>query len=218
MARMAGELFKNRWILLCTLAGLTTTLVGCRPAALLYYLLLAPEPKIPAEFDSLKGSKTVLLVHASTNAQLAHPTIETELQRLIAKRLLENVEKIQIADPTEVANWCAEHEGYSLEQLGKAFDADYVVQVELHRFAIEDPSSPELYQGHATATIQVADVEKGGEIVYDAYVESTFPASRAVPSSEISALRFRDLYVKRVADEIARHFHAYRREDTFSLH
>lgn len=209
----------TRRLLFAVLAASTFAgAVGCRPAALLYYLLLAPEPKIPAEFGDLKDSKTVLLLHASATAQYAHPTIETDLQRLVVRQLLDNVEGIQVADPREVATWCTEHEGFTLEQLGKAFDAKYVIQVEVHNFAIEEPNSPQLYRGHAAATIQVADVQKGGEIVYEAYVESVFPTSRAVPASEISAARFRDIYVKRVASEIARHFHPYRPEDTFTLH
>ena len=203
-------------MLMLTLAAMVC-LTGCRPAALLYYLLLAPEPKIAAEFDKLKDKKVVVHVYATAAARYAYANIEADLRRYVVRELLENVEDIQIADPDEVVRWCMENEGFSLEELGKQFDADYVVYVELQRFAISDPASPQLYRGKAAATIQVADVHQGGDIVWETYVESLYPASRSVPASEISGPKFRQVYVRRLAREIARHFFPYRPEEKFTL-
>ncbi len=205
----------------CIQAGMvavaTVMLLGCRPAALLYYLLLAPEPKIAAEFDKLEGKKVVVLIYATASARYAYPNIEADLRRYVVRELLDNVEDIEIADPDQVMQWCAENEGFSLAEVGKEFDADYVVYVEIQQFATSDPSSPQLYRGRAAATIQVADVHEDGDIVWETYVESAYPASRSVPAGEISEAKFRKIYVKRLAREIARHFFPYRPEETFTI-
>ncbi len=195
----------------------TLLIAGCRPAALLYYLLLAPEPKIAAEFDKLEGKKVVVLVYATAAARYAYPSIEADLRRHIVRELLNNVEDIEIADPDEVVAWCSRNEGFSLAEVGKEFAADYVVYVEIQQFAISDPASPQLYRGRAAATIQVADVHDDGDIVWETYLESAYPASRSVPASEISGTKFRNIYVKRLAREIARHFFPYRPEETFTI-
>jgi ABC-type uncharacterized transport system auxiliary subunit len=202
---------------LCLLAS-TLLLCGCRPAALLYFLMLAPEPQIPAKFDKLKGKTVVVLTYASANARYAHATLDTEVRQAVIRELLENVKKIRIADPDQVARWCAEHEGYSLKEVGHEFAADYVIYIEIQKFSLQEHHSPQLYRGSAAVMIQVADVHQNGQVVWETYLESVFPTSRAVPASEMSLQAFTAMYVKRLSREIARHFFPYRYDETFTLY
>ena len=211
----ANYFFRSVLILGLGLAALINT--GCNPFTALYFLFLLPPPKLPAAYDGLEQKTVVVLAHVGRGAQFDYAGLENDLVKGVVRELRENVKHIKIADPGAVRQWKDEHSDYELSDVGREFKADRVVYLEIERFTLFEQQTSQLYRGSAKIRIQVAEMDKNGEIEFDTHLEPLFPGSRPIPAPEMSQDKFRSLYVKFLTRQIAHHFFEYRPDEDFSV-
>ena len=190
---------------------------GCNPLTAIYFLFLLPPPKVEAAYDGLARQKVVVLAHVGRGAQFVYPGLENDLVKSVARELRENVKGIKLVDLAEVRQWKDEHSDYELTDVGKAFGAKRVVYLEVESFRLFELQSSTLYRGNANIRVQVADMDKDGEIVYDSPLETQFPGSRPIPSSDMSQDKFRSLFVKYLCRQLAHQFFQYRPDEDFQV-
>lgn len=190
---------------------------GCNPLSVFYFLFLLPPPKVEAAYNGLEKHKVVVIVHVGRGVQFDYMGLDNDLAKGVVRELRENVKGIKLADPAEVRQWRDEHSDYELKDVGHEFKAARVVYLEVERFTLYEQQSSQLYRGAAHIRIQVADMDKDGEIVFDQHLEPQFPGSRPIPASEMSTDKFRALFVKFLTRQIAHHFFEYRPDEDFSV-
>lgn len=190
---------------------------GCNPFTALYFLFLLPPPKIEAAYDGLAHHKVVVLAHVSRGAQFVYPGLENDLVKGVARELRENVKGIKLVDIAEVRQWKDEHSEYELTDVGREFHAKRVLYLEVESFTLHEHQSSTLYRGTANVRVQVADMEKDGDILFDTHVEQPFPGSRPIPASDMSQDKFRGLFLKFLARQIAHQFFEYRPDEDFTV-
>lgn len=190
---------------------------GCNPLTALYFLFLLPPPKVPAAFDGLKKQTVVVTAHASHTARYVVPSIDQDMLKQVIPDLTENVSKIRIADPREVKDWIEDHPDYDSVELGREFEATRVVNIEVEEYDIYEQQSTNLYRGTAKVHLQVIDVEKEGEVLWDDYVEVVFPGSRPVPVEDVSRELFVIRFNKHLCRKIATKFFSYRPDEDFTV-
>lgn len=201
--------------------GLVTLGAGCDPRALLYFLQPF-EPTIQPPCASLKGKKVVVLAHAAAG-QGATEGIDRELALELGKALKKSVKKIEVVPPEKVNLWVEAHPGYTdPSEAARAFDADAVVFLEIEKFSIENPSSPDLFQGESKIHVKVFELalptdEKGNPIegqpretlvIHDEYVDTQFPRVQgSIPqSAQVNRNAFRNRFFDVVVAEVSWNF------------
>jgi hypothetical protein len=212
-----------------TLAAVLT--IGCNPITL-PFLIFRPEPKAPAEYplrpkegdlsDKDKELKVLLLCHHNTGVAYEFAGSDRELASMLAKRLsalaTEAEDKITVIPPAQVdkfkmsnPNWRYLH----ATAIGKQLEADYVLQVHVGNVNVYQPNSAkQIYEGRAEVAVDVYAVPDGVAEPKHRYVlPYTYPKTGMIASSDVPPSRFKQLFLERLALELARKHVEYKEGD-----
>ncbi len=212
-------------------AGLLA-LAGCDPRTLLYFLQ-PNEPMIPPPegAPSLKDKRVVILTHSSSGAQADFMSLDRDLAREFGHRLKKKLEKkIDIVPQNKVWDWVEGHPNWTNPaELARAFEADFVIFLEIEKFQTKDPGDLNVLHGTARTHIQaiemaypkntkgkaLTDKPKEEETVYDEYADCEFPKRGPIPTDgTISSGAFKKTFLKVVATEATWHFVEHSPEDS----
>jgi hypothetical protein len=204
-------------------------LAGCDPRPL-FYFLQPFEPTIkPPYKGSLKEKRVVVLTHAVAGTQNDFLALDRDLAREFGSILRTNVKKIDLVNQDKVWDWVQGHPNWTdPAEVGKAFEADFVIFLEIESFQVQDPHSPGLLEGSAKTHIQAVEIDhpknskgkpildqpKEAKVVYDDYRDTTFPIRGPIPvESGVSRGAFKTRFLQVVATEISWHFIEHSPED-----
>lgn len=161
----------------------------------------------PAEFEGLKKKKVVVVVRPANELGFANTTIARDLSAALSRMLAEKVRKIDVVKAGEVEHWADENSWEDPREVGKALGAQMVVSVDLEHFSLYKGQT--LFQGSADYTVEVFDLEQGGDPVFTkSPPRSLYPPNSAVMTSDKREPEFRQEYLMVLADEIGRLFYA----------
>jgi hypothetical protein len=169
-----------------------------------------------------KEAKVVIAAHHANlelRPELAemHQLVATRLGQHLEQRFKENKDKVKIVAPTLVRSYQSKQTGYvSPEEIGKHFQADYVVALELDGLSLfEKGSRGQLYRGNAEIQVKVVDVTKpvGEGEKYDKSMRWDY--QRHVDANEMSLGQFRARFVERVAKDLSQLFAAHPPRERF---
>jgi hypothetical protein len=202
-------------------AGSIVLASGCDPRSLVYFLQPF-EPTIAAACPTLKGKKVVVLAHAAAG-QGEYQSLDHELAESISRIIKEKIKKVDVVPAEKVALWVDAHPGYTdPSEAARAFDADVAIFLEIEKFQIESPNSPDLFQGVAKVHVKVYELaeptdDKGKPIegkprevivIHDEYVDSLFPrVQESIPvSASVNRNAFRKKFFDVIVSEVSWHF------------
>lgn len=184
-------------------------LSGCSQFMILSYLLHGP-PTIEPDFDSetklslSKPDTTVAIVgYAPTEVQWKFPQIDDQVSTAVAYRLGQN--HIKMIDPAYVRSWTDQHPDWEQpSEIGKAFKADYVIEVEIAAYSLYEGTSTTLYRGRTEANVHVVKMEEDGtgERIYSKALNFEFPTQVPRSSYEQSLQDFQKEYLSRLSERI----------------
>jgi hypothetical protein len=190
--------------------------VGCNPFNLAYFLTGGPESKVDPDFRlaTKEHEVTVLILAYSTaDVQTDQVGVDRQLGTMVARQLQDrcqvNKEKVRIVPIHQVEKFKADHPGWKsmgAVEMGKHFDADFVIDLELVRLGLyEAGSHRSLYRGSSKIDVAVLDVRKplDGPVLKKS-ISVEYPKSRGpIPvADDNNTDKFRDLFVNRIATEI----------------
>jgi len=191
------------WLLIVSVVGMG----GCNLLAHVAYM--SGGTMVPAQFKGLEGSR-VAVVCVSDDSSYGSGTESERVARGIAKILAERVPEIDVVRWSEIADWI-DRKGWDeidYREVGRGVKADRVVAVDLAGFRVREGAS--LYKGRADLMITVFDMTAGGKEVFrQEIVEFEFPPNGPYHTAEISETKFSKLFLKVLAEEVAKHFHEY---------
>ena len=212
---------RGRAAVACWLALALFSLAGCDPRQMAYFLQPF-EPQIPAPGPDLKEKRVVVIAKAVPGALYDQPTLDRELAGELATILKTNVKKIDVVPVDKVYAWDQDHPTWTdPADLAEAFGADVVIDLEVHSYQIQDPSSPGLFEGKSNVHVRVVEraiptdnkgkALKGqpleSKVVYETDRETAFPLRGPMPASaEVSRTSFQNKFLKLVANELSWNF------------
>jgi hypothetical protein len=211
-----------KWTLL--LLGVLWVSFGCGPVTLFYFLSpfsddrIAPKCKLAA---SKEVTVCILTSFATLETRPESLRADDELAELFAqqlrKRCEENREKIKVVPPAKVRDYKrhADFATRSTHDIGKHFQADYVISLEISNLTIyEKGSSRSLFRGAADVNVQVVDVNKpaGEGTIFSELHHRDYPTNGPRDASELSPAQFRNMFLSAVAADLCRMFTAYPKE------
>jgi len=211
---------RSAWASILTIVAYCFLLNGCAPIVMLGYLIGGP-PKIDPDFDKKtkisldeKERKVLVMCYAPKEVKWDFDSVDRELNVYVTHRLNQN--KIKVMDPDAVNAWIDNHADWDKpEEIGRDFEVDFVIFIEISKFGLYEQGSSNLFRGNAEVLLSVYEMEKNGEgnEIYSKEVISKFPILQPVLTSEKSVYDFKQEYLSRLSDEIGRHFYAYEAGD-----
>ncbi len=211
----SSRLLAKSLFLLCT--GCTSLLLtGCNYFVLLGYLIGGP-PSIEPDFDSMtkksftdKDVTVAVVCFAPTELKWDFDEIDHELAKHVTYRLHEH--QIKVINPDQIRAWIDKNpEWDKVEEIGDAFDATYVVYIDLHKYSLYEENSANLYRGRAEGSVSVFEMDEDGhgEKLYSKEIISRFPLAAPRSTSEVSYPTFKKSYLSFLSDEVGRLFYEY---------
>ncbi|NLF32173.1 MAG: hypothetical protein GX591_14960 [Planctomycetes bacterium] len=138
---------------------MATLLTGCNILAYPLYVLAPRRSKtIPAEFDGLAGKAVAIVIYHDMDTLYEYPGTREELGMLIAKALSDNIEGVQIVDPRHIIryqNGNLHWDTQPMTEIGRTFEADYVLYVSLTEFTTHERGSINLPVGRVSAAVSL---------------------------------------------------------------
>jgi len=184
-------------------------LSGCAQFVLLGYLIGGP-PSIEPSFDAETGTcltgkekRVAVVCYAPTELKFEYPKIDAEIASALSYRLSEH--RINVIQPDYVRAWMDEHPDWERpEEIGEAYGATHVVNIELTDFSLYEENSHTLYRGRAEVYVSVIEMAEGGtgEEIYSTEINSLFPILAPRSTEEISFLAFKREYLSRLSEEL----------------
>jgi len=191
-------------------------LTGCNYIIFLSYIIGGP-PSIAPDFDEMtnksmtdKDIRVAIVCDAPTEVRFDFDEIHREVAKYLTFKLHEH--QITVINPDRVRAWLDENPEWDrAEEIGEAFETDYVVYIDLHKFSLFEENSANLYRGRAEALVSVfeMDEEGNGEKIYDKEMISKFPLHAARSTSEVSYEQFKRQYLSRFGEELGRLFYEH---------
>jgi hypothetical protein len=104
--------------------------------------------RVPAEYDKLHGKRVAVAVWADQETLFDYPYVRMELGLHIADRLMSNLKDAKLADNRKIEDYMQRNLANAVDPIdvGKEFESEMVVYVELLDFQIRDPDSPDFPQ------------------------------------------------------------------------
>lgn len=198
-------------------AGLALLASACN---LLTPLIFIGEHKktITAEFDKLPGSRVAVVVWTEPATLFDYPYARFELASYVADKLVAELggtpAGIEVVDPRDIEDYLQRHYGHQIdpEAIGRQFDTQYVIYLEILEFQIRDPRQPQLLQGRISASVTVYDVEADPDQIRHfelTPVRSLYPEFSPVVRSATNSVLVREASYRKFAELVARKFHEY---------
>lgn len=193
--------------------------VGCNPLTGAFFMLFGVDDKTPAEFriagDGKKTSHVLVLTSIIQESRSELLGIERQLTVAINRQLENdckaNKEKIKLIPAHKVEEFKNNNPSWrtmTATEIGRQFDVDYVVDVEVAALTLyEKDSRKRLFRGRGAITLSVIDVTKSADEgpVYTRRLSSEYPRARGpIPADDdMSQERFRELFVQRIARDVS---------------
>jgi len=181
-------------------------------------LFVEPTKKVAPEFDKLPGKKVAVLVWTESATLFDYPNIRFELATYVGDKLYTELGQrgagTKIVDPRDVEDFIQKTPSAQLDpyMVGKKFDADYVVYMEILQFQLRDPNAPQFLRGHVEASVSVHDVRgaASGPRRYDLITaRCEYPDDRPVALTATNAPLVREATYRKFAETVARKFYEH---------
>jgi hypothetical protein len=194
----------------------TFTVTGCAPLLTTGIYLWQGGNVVPAECDALEDQRVVVVCQPPASQEYRHANASQALAVQVSELLVDNVDDIDVVNPSEVDNWADETEGNNFKELARAVNADMVLHIELDDFNLYEGKT--LYRGKADVTITVYDMNEKGKKVWSEHLgEILYPLHSGIPAQDKSVQQFEREFVTIVGTRIGEFFYQHDPNSGFAL-
>jgi hypothetical protein len=212
------------------LAGLAGLGAGCDLGSLAYFLM--PESREPAKLkklastDAKKVPKVVILTWAGVEMRPEFIHVDRRLSEMLAAQLVEltkdNDEKLTIIPSRKVEDYKNSHPDWrykDLTEIGRHFDVDYVINLEIDAMSLYEPrSNNTLFRGRAQVSVSLIDVHHPDDTPARVPFTATYPSEARGPVSagfDDNLETFRQAFLTHVAKSLSYYFSPYSKRQTY---
>jgi hypothetical protein len=210
------------------LAGLNA---GCDLGSLAYFL--SPEQRTPAKMKNLavekkskKDSRVVILTWGGLEMRSELIHADRQLSDMLAKQLVElaeeSDERLTIIPSRKVDDYKNSHPNwreFDQAQIGRHFDADYVIYLEINSLSLYEPqSNGQLFRGRTQMTVSLVDVRHPDDSPQQEAFSATYPSEARGPvpvDLDTNPMAFRQNFLLHVAKTLATYFVHYPKRETY---
>ena len=146
----------SKLVLIVAMALCTGAAGGCQQLGYLLYLFSPPEPTktVQAEFSDLPDHSVAVIVFTDEKVQCDYPYARIDLSLVVAEELRKRIKGIKVIEPRRIINYQDQNidwQNVGIAQLGRRFQADYVLFVSLLEYSTREKGSLNLRRGRIRA-------------------------------------------------------------------
>jgi hypothetical protein len=204
---------------------------GCSFGTLAYFLM--PEQREDAKIKHLAGTsekdkpRVVILTHMAFDIDSDFLHADREIVENLTRNLKAYAalykDKLDIVPPRQVEEYKNLHPSWDQEEmpaLGKKFNADYVVYLDILSLSMKQPKNIDLLSGNANITVHLYDVKNPDASPLPQPFSFKYPSEErgGVPiDSDTHPTKFRQDFLERVARKLVHYFAKYPRSEKTSM-
>lgn len=210
---------RSKGIATVLLAGTMLT-TGCNLLTPLVFLGEQTR-KVAPEFDKLASRRVAVLVWTDQAVLFDYPFARFELCTFISDKLATEMGqrglKTEVVDPRDIDDFLQKNIAAQIDPgaVGRHFDTDYVVYVEVVGFQIRDPNEPQFLRGRIEASVSAHDNRADPDLPrrYElAPVVSEYPEGVPILMNANNSPVVRELLYRKFAEQVARKFYEHTQE------
>lgn len=193
------------------------TLAGCNLLTPLA-IFVEPTTRYQPEFDKLPGKKAAVLVWTEPATLFDYPHTRFELATFIGDKLHAETNQrelsVTVVDPRDVEDFIQKNPAAQIDPqaVGRKFDVDYVVYLEVLQFQLRDPAAPQFLRGRIEASVSVHDAraDASAQRRFDLITaKAEYPDEAPVPLTATNAPMIREATYRKFAETVARKFYEH---------
>lgn len=217
MNQLAHSIGRGLWrnMAIALLLLLTAVAGGCQAFKFAAFATAPATEKVDAQCRLLDNHKVLVYVWAPPEVLWDYPKLRLNLSAYVSGYLLEHVENVTVVNYYRVESYIEKNNALEIDpvEIGKHFQADVVLQLDVYKFSIRDPGRAHLYRGRLGAGITVFDLtaEDGADRVPLKDVEIAYPEDRVVGFANARPEAIRQQTFDLFAVEVGKKFHDYER-------
>jgi hypothetical protein len=203
--------------------------LGCNPLTSVYFMMVGVENKAQPEFkladEKNREVKVVILSCSTPDVQTDQVGVERQIGVEFARQLdvlcKANKEKVKVVPIHKVEKFKADNPSWKTmgpEEIGRRFDADYVIDVEVVSLSLYRPGSRKtLFEGACKLEVSAIDMHKPQDgPVWHQPLSIPYPSSRGpIPVGDDSPDSFRELFVRRIGTELTWKFTSHTSNESY---
>lgn len=201
-------------VLGCSLAVLL--LGGCNIFEFPAYVLFGrTEKTVKAEYTSLVGHKSAILVVGPAGIDFEYPYARADLSLATSSFIRQNLDKVDFVDQETIDRFQYQHfDWYALplSTVAHQLGADRLIYIELIQFSLVELDSVSLLRGRVLANVRIYEMEssKPDQAAYETEIFVLFPESAPVPMSDTAQIAVRQRAIVMFADQLAKRFYRHK--------
>lgn len=174
--------------------------------------------QVAAEFDKLANKKVAVLVWVHPSTLFDYPHARFELISYVSDKLSTDTAQrgmgTTVVDPRSVEDLLQKNPDARIEPtlVGRQFDADYVIYLEVLEFQMRAPDQPQFLRGTIQASVTVHDMRTDPDLLqrYDLTpIRCVYPDEGPVLLAAGNAPLIREGAYRKFAELVARKFYDY---------
>jgi hypothetical protein len=204
---------------------------GCNFGSLAYFLM--PEQRLEAKMKHVAGTdekskpKVVIFTHAALDLDTEFLHADREIAENLAREMKKMAEifrdKLEIVPQRQVEEYKNLHprwKSQDLSEVGKKFNADYLIYLDIHTLSMKQPKNINMLSGNANITVHLIDVKNPDESPTQQPFNFRFPSEErgGLPiDNDTHPTKFRQEFLARMARKLLPFFMKYPRADLTSM-
>lgn len=174
--------------------------------------------KIAPEFDKLANSRTAVHVWTDAATLFNYPHVRFELATYIGDKLAVEMAQRElgtaVVDPRDVEDFLQKDIDAQIDPqaVGREFDADYVIYLEVLEFQIRNPEEPQFLRGRISASVSVRDMKADPDepARYElAPITCEHPEGPPIIFNANNSPLIREALYRKFAEQVARKFYEH---------
>lgn len=205
--------FRRTLIALFTLSAIVSTSGCMQELAQIMYVIKGHET--PPAFAALQ-EKNVAIVCLSDASAYGPDTLAYTITKQVSAKMARSKDEIKIVSPIEVEEFI-DLNGWdesSVDTLGHAVGADFIVVVDISAYSIKDGQT--LFKGRSDLTIKVFDVAEDGQVVFEKGPDEFVFPENGRPVMQTTPRQFEAFYLARLTDYISNMFISHDHLESFA--
>jgi len=207
-----------RWLCLLIVVPFLAACAGCNLiAAPLSIMAQDQTKKVPAEYADLSGKNLTIWVWADESLLFEYPVIQKDTANHARYFLLQHVKNVKITDIDAVDRF--QRSNYDADtlpvpQVGRKFNADAVLFIQVSEFVTRPAGAPNLFQGRMNTQCALYDckgdlpVESPNRKLWSGAVSVVYP-ERPVGLMDSNDLTIRSVLLKLFGEALAKKFYEH---------
>lgn len=184
---------------------------GCGiPNLLVYPFADRDAKKDVKEAYHLTSERLLILPYLGREVEFESPTAGTDISGALIRHIRDNLRGRvhRVVSPQQVAKYQQSRldwQGTQVAEIGREFQADKVLYLEIQRYSIMEERSANLYRGRLSGHLQVIDTapaSRGKEVLYEADISVQVPDDKPIGATEIPEGTLRGATLYRFAQEV----------------